>query len=640
MQTQSSRLWGMLIILFFSVPLSHAQMSSLEALQTDIYPDFPDAAAIILSNQGHFSVTLESTGYEARIDYSVRIQILTEAGIDKANISINYYAANSYSQIKNVSGQTLNLDENGTIQASPVNKEQIFRDKIDDDVSVIRISFPNVKVGSVIEYQYTDYRKNIRLFNWYFQKEIPVLHSSFSMATPPQLGYLKVYQGARSFQPESITDSQWQLNNLPALVDEAYVTGLDDYAAKIMLQLTEHLNISTGTVKTYTDTWENLTKEFFGAKYLGKKYNKDMDMLALAQTISQGGAEESTLIELYRYVRDHIKWNGDRSIVSTERSSTIFEAKTGNNAEVNLLLRALLHAKGIQAHPLLISTRSHGSVIKSYPLLTQFNHLICYVTLGGKNYFLDATDPLRPFDLLAFQDLNGEGWVLDPKDPRWITLPTDFPDQKQVSGVLQLTETGEISGELLLKAYGYRALKYRRHIDQHGEASFLQEYFGQYLPSGSIEDYTITGAQAPDSQFVLNLSILTNDFVQNHGEQMYLQPMLFLGQKANPFLEKERIYPIDFVHPTNDQIHLRYRLPEHWQVESIPENTVVKFPNQEIELKHFYTSDSQFLEISSEFEINHPTYKASDYKYLKNIFNSVIQHQGEPIVIRHLSTNK
>ena len=43
---------------------------------------------------------------------------------------------------------------------------------------------------------------------------------------------------------------------------------------------------------------------------------------------------------------------------------------------LQILLVSMLRDVGLEAHPVLISTRSHGQVVQVYPLLSQFNDVL------------------------------------------------------------------------------------------------------------------------------------------------------------------------------------------------------------------------------------------------------------------------
>ena len=87
------------------------------------------------------------------------------------------------------------------------------------------------------------------------------------------------------------------------------------------------------------------------------------------------------------------------------------------------MLTAMLRFAGLEAHPVLISTRENGQPIQLYPILGQFNHVLTHVKIGAQEYLLDATEPLRPHSILPVAALNGNGWLVHKKTPRWINIP-------------------------------------------------------------------------------------------------------------------------------------------------------------------------------------------------------------------------
>jgi hypothetical protein len=48
----------------------------------------------------------------------------------------------------------------------------------------------------------------------------------------------------------------------------------------------------------------------------------------------------------------------------------VFNRKTGSGTELNLLLISLLRQVGIEANPVVISTREHGRIWKDYPMIS------------------------------------------------------------------------------------------------------------------------------------------------------------------------------------------------------------------------------------------------------------------------------
>lgn len=51
------------------------------------------------------------------------------------------------------------------------------------------------------------------------------------------------------------------------------------------------------------------------------------------------------------------------------------------------MLVNMLKEAGLSAHTVVLSTTDHGDVIRMFPLISQFNHVIAYVEIGNEFYF-------------------------------------------------------------------------------------------------------------------------------------------------------------------------------------------------------------------------------------------------------------
>src|SRR5690606_13514019 len=110
----------------------------------------PGAPAVLLVSQGNSGFI---SGY-LETSHLVSFKILSEGGKEYADVRIRYYVGDQGTEdILAVKAQTTNF-VNGEAESVKVSKEGIFEVDLDDGYKELRISFPNVQVGSIIEYQY------------------------------------------------------------------------------------------------------------------------------------------------------------------------------------------------------------------------------------------------------------------------------------------------------------------------------------------------------------------------------------------------------------------------------------------------------------------------------------------------------
>src|SRR5690606_7915333 len=127
-----------------------------------------------------------------------RIKILNERGIEAANQELVYYSENKKEAIQNIKAQTLNI-ENGQIKSYPVDKNSIFDVNINEAYSSKKFTFPNVKVGSILEFEYDFYDNDVYLIDiWRFQHEIPTLFSQYSLTNETYREYTLLMVGEKT----------------------------------------------------------------------------------------------------------------------------------------------------------------------------------------------------------------------------------------------------------------------------------------------------------------------------------------------------------------------------------------------------------------------------------------------------------
>lgn len=138
----------------------------------------PGAGAVYLVATGEsrfFSNILET-------NYFYRIKILTEAGKENADIPISYFAGSTNVEVvSGIKAQITNY-ENGVPVVTKLGKENIFLVDIGNGNKEYRLSFPNVQVGSILEFSFKKSDKNIDFLDgWDFQRYVPVLFSSYQI---------------------------------------------------------------------------------------------------------------------------------------------------------------------------------------------------------------------------------------------------------------------------------------------------------------------------------------------------------------------------------------------------------------------------------------------------------------------------
>ena len=228
------------------------------------YETDPDASAVVLCDYERVSVELIGA-YPVSYEIHTRIKILKKEGDKYANITIPYLASE---RISNFKAQTINPEG-----ITKLKTKEIFDEEVTNGYMRYRFTFPNVQVGSIIEYRYTLQSTNMGLLDtWYFQRDIPTRWSECRFMIPEYIKYLMLTNTDRAFalKEEKGTNIgpfigdmyRWAMEDVPALKKEEHITTMRDYYNKIQLQ-TSAINVPGYFVQKFYEDWPHLSQNWW-----------------------------------------------------------------------------------------------------------------------------------------------------------------------------------------------------------------------------------------------------------------------------------------------------------------------------------------------------------------------------------------
>lgn len=377
--------------------------------------------------------------------------------------------------VSDLKAATYNL-ENGKVVVTKLDKSAFVTIKDGDD-QIIRFTFPNLQEGSIIEYAY---KKTIPIAeylpSWAFQGRYPRLESKFETEVPDFLEFVTINQGYLKATDENVSYSEdnffivdqnavshagseiysmrsttvkhtWLYKNVPGLKTEEYISQLGNYVQKVSFQYSV-LHFEGVTPKYFLHSWPDAAAQLMKDKDFGADLYKNNSWLKDEIAASIKGEKDSLLMaeKLFKSVRDHYKCTNDKTYLLSQSLKKTAESKSGNVADINLLLVAMLRNIGLDANPLLLSTRTHGRAFDQYPIMDKFNYVVAALEMDDNIYLLDASDPDLGFNKLNPECYNGNGRVITTK-PFLVSLSPNLLNESTVSSVFIMNgEKGKMSG--------------------------------------------------------------------------------------------------------------------------------------------------------------------------------------------------
>ena len=661
------------IILIFSFIYSNSNAQefklgkvSIAELQEKEHPKDPSAVAAILFKKGDvkFEYT-QSDGFSMFTDVKTRIKIYKKEGYDWANQKIRYYLVGNLKEIISVSDAvTYNL-VNGKIEKTKLKSEGEFDENINKYWGQKKITMPNVKEGSVIEFQYTIKTNSIgSMREWDFQSSVPVNHSEYITYIPeyfvyntnkkgfifPQVSVKEINKIANynyreknvpggsvihSVSEETLkyveTQTTYLAENLPAMKEEAYVNNIENYTSSISheLSMTKFDNRPT---KIYSTDWESVTKTIYEFEDFGLELNKNGYFEEDLKTLISGEkTRNETIGTIFNYVKSNVKWNGRYNFFCNDGVKTAYKNKTGNVAEINLMLTAMLRFAGFNANPVLVSTRSNG--IALFPSLNAFNYVISAVETPEGLILMDATEVFSAPNVLPLRDLNWFGRLIrkDGTSTQISLTPTMLSKETSTMNVV-MNADGTIDGKIRRQYTNHEALIFRQNNLDTKEDAYLEKLESD---NNNIEigEYVRANELDLSKPVMETYSFKSNKDVEIISDKIYLSPMLFLTDKENPFKQEIREYPVDFGYPFESKIYINIDIPAGYKVEFLPKAANLLTGDNIGAFNYVVENTDNKIKMIVTTTINTAIVSADFYDVLKEFYQAMVNKESEKIIL-------
>ena len=374
-------------------------------------------------------------GFVSITEFQIKLKIYKKEGLQWANFKMPYYVGYEKLNDESInieSAFTYNL-ENDKIVKSKVTTAGKFEEQINEYWKVKTLSFPNVRECSIIELKYSLKTENISTLPIFqFQYEIPVNTVEYLSEIPEFYIYRVIKNGFVDIQKEEKIENtsqsyegehnltthlsykqitaKYSAQNIPAIKDESYINNIDNYTGAIDHEL-QIIRMPGEEPKQISSSWEAVAKsiyenqEFNLAISTFDYFSKDIKAL-LTTTLS---VEDKTK-KIFNFVKMRMNWNKKYSFYPQQNIEVAYSEKVGNVGEINLMLVAMLRLAGVDADPVLVSTRDNGFAL--FPNKSRFNYVIVAAKIENKIILMDATDKFSDLNRLPIRALNWAGRLI------------------------------------------------------------------------------------------------------------------------------------------------------------------------------------------------------------------------------------
>ena len=429
---------------------------------------------------------------------------------------------------------------------------------------------------------------------------------------------------------------RWVKKNEPALTPEPYIASLKNYEDKISLWHKWIIRSFTNYQRYTSDTWEGFShiyyilndiEDFEEGKF--NWMNKDLEHLT-----SGLQTKKEITYAIFKYVRDNFSCTSRDDYFLTQKLKETFRNKSGNVADLNLLLTAMLRQMRIEAHPALLATVDKGVGNLSYPLPNDYNYLICVAEIDGRQILLDASQPLNSYGKLPAYCYNGGAVTLDTKKARLVSLmPDSLEEQNRINVIMTGDDKGILSGNITLNCGSQMSYGLRKEIRK----TSLDRYLNSKIKNGVIHfsNEEVQELKEPDKLLTISSDI---DFIDSvKSDLSYINPVIFSYFDQDPFSAIRRKYFVEMPYRIDNVYLLSLDIPKGYTVDEMPASKRISLNDNDGYFEYILEKNGDIIQLQMRMKINKTFFATEEYGNLREFFSQIEKKENEKIVLKRLN---
>ncbi len=616
-----------------------------------------------------FRYSKKHEGFLIRYNVHRRMKIYNEEGLNLAEQRISLYTG---SKRKMNRDKLTKLDvfvfniENDEISKVKLDKDDVFEEKQSKNRTWKKMAIPNVKSGSVIDMRYTvespliynidrfDIQKNYPVSLAHVRYEIPEFFSynhnvkgavaldvqedietdniSFTYReNSSNIGLngssrTKMRQVSQSYE-KRITD--YKKSNIPALVDEPFLSSIENFRSSIELELLS-TKYPQSQITYYNKSWDDVVKALMKSDEFGdelkRNYKEYDDYLKSIADLE----EDEKMNAVFKEVKDNYTWNDDYSVVtSNDGIREMLKTKSGNSAEINLLLVNLLSKAGLDAYPFVMRNRHSGYLNITNPSLDDLNYVIAVVQMGENIVFLDATDKNLALGMLPSRALNLKGVVVSGEKGSEIPIINSNSAIISSKYKFELDDDKVLKGTMVVKHKNYSAYSIRNQFAD--QAQLGEVYSG--LVNAQIKDLEVDGLDVTTGEVMLKGNLVSEVEVNELEGKLFIPLTIGQAFTSNIYDEEKRILPLFYDYTFKDVMNVVLTIPEGYSIEFIPEKLSIALPDQMLSVNIVAKQVNQSIVVTIRHKRTKNLIGSEYYESIQSIYQQAMEKCEEMIVL-------
>lgn len=426
----------------------------------------------------------------------------------------------------------------------------------------------------------------------------------------------------------------YSIENIPAIRYEDYSLSLEKLVPSVQFNLE---NFFFEGINGGAKNWQEYGKWYYDNLIAGTESLEEETQNRVKKMI---GTENNPLTIskiLYKYIQDKSRYvsvqvglGGWKPMLAKD----VDRLGYGDCKALSNYMRSLLKVAGVESYLTIISAGSNKKSIDSDFVYDDTNHMMLVIPYNGKNYFLECTSQVAPFNYQGKFTDNRVALLLKPNGGELIQTNdfSDFENKMVTQGNCSITGEGILNGEVRIQTYGnqYDDRFFLEGKSKEDQNEFYKEQFN-HIDNLKINKCSFVNDKE-EIQFVEKLDFEAGQYANLIDGKMIFSANVFNVKKTIPKRYRKRNHPFLIQRGYSDTDELIINLPEDYSIESKPDdqNLITKFGEYKIQIEILEEKKIKFKRF---LNVNRGEFPKDDYENYRKFNEQIAKIDNSKIVL-------
>jgi hypothetical protein len=221
----------------------------------------------------------------------------------------------------------------------------------------------------------------------------------------------------------------------------------------------------------------------------------------------------------------------------------------------------------------------------------------------------------------------------------WVPLSSGASYKTSNIYSLNLDADGTFSGHMVNRYFDYAAYQERNYIEDFESIDKYIEDIEKDNDGLTIKTYKINNIDSLHRHVEGRLEVQIENNVEMMGDLMIFTPTFYDGMFNNPLKLETREYPVEYYYPSNNTVTAIIKIPEGYEVESLPQGMKCKSESGACNFKYLLMANNGNISIVSNYTRSQTIFPYNQYAELKLFYETIAKKHNEKIVLKKKADN-